>query len=107
MTPRFAAWLSGLLLLALASGMTSAEAGDKIKIGAVRVASPLFVAQERGYFQAQVKPLQSNTTVMAALAGNTIDAAVMPATVSVAGLARNEAKLLGWVSDIGEPFLPQ
>jgi NitT/TauT family transport system substrate-binding protein len=51
-----------------------------------------------------VKPLQSNTNVVAALAGNTIDAAVLPSSPALQPLQRGEAKLLGWVSDVAPDF---
>jgi NitT/TauT family transport system substrate-binding protein len=47
-----------------------------------------------------VKPLQSNTNVIAALTGGTVDAAVMPSSVALPALQRSDAKLLGWVSDV-------
>lgn len=63
-------------------------------------------AEKFGYPMSAVtlRPLQSNTNVMAALAGNTVDAAVMPGSPSVAALAKGDAKLAGWVSDVAPDF---
>jgi NitT/TauT family transport system substrate-binding protein len=44
-----------------------------------------------------VKPLQSNTNVIAALGGGTIDAAALPETTAAAAIER---ELIGWVSDL-------
>lgn len=51
-----------------------------------------------------VKPLQSNTNVIAALAGNMVDAAVMPSSPALPALEKGEAKLIGWVSDVAPDF---
>jgi NitT/TauT family transport system substrate-binding protein len=51
-----------------------------------------------------VRPLQSNTNVIAALGGDTVDAAVMPGSPSLAALAKGSAKLAGWVSDVAPDF---
>jgi len=48
-----------------------------------------------------VKPLQSNTYVIAALIGGTVDAAVMPSGPVLTPIARGDIKLLGWSSDYG------
>lgn len=48
-----------------------------------------------------VKPLQSNTYVIAALIGGTVDAAVMPSGPVLTPIAKGEVKLLGWSSDYG------
>jgi NitT/TauT family transport system substrate-binding protein len=47
-----------------------------------------------------VKPLQSNTNVIAALKGGTVDAAVMPSSIALAALQRDDAKLLAWVGEV-------
>ena len=51
-----------------------------------------------------VRPLQSNTNVIAALAGNVVDAAVMPSSPALSALEKGKAKLLGWVSDVAPDF---
>ncbi len=51
-----------------------------------------------------VRPLQSNTNVIAALGGNTVDAAVMPSSPSLAALAKGSARLAGWVGDVAPDF---
>jgi NitT/TauT family transport system substrate-binding protein len=48
-----------------------------------------------------VRPLQSNSNVIAALAGNTVDAAVLPSGPAIATERSGKAKLIGWVSDVG------
>jgi NitT/TauT family transport system substrate-binding protein len=48
-----------------------------------------------------VRPLQSNSNVIAALAGNTVDAAVLPSGPAIATEQAGKAKLIGWVSDVG------
>jgi NitT/TauT family transport system substrate-binding protein len=48
-----------------------------------------------------VRPLQSNSNVIAALAGNTVDAGVLPSGPAIAAEKSGKAKLIGWVSDIG------
>ncbi len=47
-----------------------------------------------------VKPLQSNTNVIAALTGNTVDAAVMPGSPILPPLQKGDIKLLSWVADV-------
>lgn len=48
----------------------------------------------------EVKPLQSNSNVIASLRGGTVDAAVMPGTPTLALVAKGEIKRLGWVGDL-------
>lgn len=48
-----------------------------------------------------VKPLQSNTNVIAALTGGMVDAAVMPSGPVLNSIEKGEIKLLGWSSDYG------
>src|SRR5579875_487412 len=47
-----------------------------------------------------LKPLQSNTNVIAALTGNTVDAAVMPSGPILGPLQKGEIKLINWVADV-------
>jgi NitT/TauT family transport system substrate-binding protein len=47
-----------------------------------------------------IRPLQSNTNVMAALTGGTIAAAVMPSTPTLDPVARGEIRRIAWVGDI-------
>lgn len=47
----------------------------------------------------EVKPLQSNSNVVSALTGGTIDAAVIPATPALKLLANNQVKAISWVGD--------
>ncbi|HEY1505840.1 MAG TPA: ABC transporter substrate-binding protein [Stellaceae bacterium] len=46
-----------------------------------------------------VKPLQSNSNVISALTGGTIDAGVIPASPALSLIAKNEVKVLSWVGD--------
>ncbi len=59
-------------------------------------------AQRFGYplSSVTVKPLQSNTNVIAALGGGTVDAAVLPETTAAAAIQKGDAKFIGWVSDL-------
>jgi NitT/TauT family transport system substrate-binding protein len=47
-----------------------------------------------------VKPLQSNTNVLSALSGGTVDAAVMPGSPILPPIQKGEIKLLAWVADV-------
>ena len=47
-----------------------------------------------------VKPLQSNTNVLAALSGGTVDAAVMPSGPILKPIAAGDFHLVGWVGDV-------
>jgi NitT/TauT family transport system substrate-binding protein len=51
-----------------------------------------------------LRPLQSNTNVMAALAGNQVDAAVMPGSPALPGIDGGTAKLIGWAGDVAPDF---
>jgi NitT/TauT family transport system substrate-binding protein len=47
-----------------------------------------------------LRPLQSNTNVIAALSGGTIDAAVMPSTPTLNPVAKGEIQRVAWVGDV-------
>jgi len=47
-----------------------------------------------------IRPLQSNTNVIAALSGGTIDAAVMPSTPTLNPVSKGEIKRMAWVGDV-------
>jgi NitT/TauT family transport system substrate-binding protein len=47
-----------------------------------------------------LKPLQSNTNVIAALSGGTVDAAVMPGGPILNPIQKGEIKLVAWVADV-------
>ena len=47
-----------------------------------------------------IRPLQSNTNVIAALSGGTIDAAVMPSTPTLTPVSKGEIKRVAWVGDV-------
>jgi len=89
------------------SGLTSPKdlAGHSVAITQLGTSlhySIAVAAQKFGYplSSVAVKPLQSNTNVIAALGGNTIDAAVLPETTAAAAIQKGDAKFIGWVSDL-------
>jgi NitT/TauT family transport system substrate-binding protein len=47
-----------------------------------------------------VKPLQSNSNVISALSGGTVEAGVMPGTPTLAVVEKGEMKRLAWVGDL-------
>jgi NitT/TauT family transport system substrate-binding protein len=47
----------------------------------------------------EVKPLQSNSNVISALTGGTVDAGIIPATPALPLIEKNEVKVLSWVGD--------
>jgi NitT/TauT family transport system substrate-binding protein len=52
-----------------------------------------------------VRPLQSNTNVIAALGGGMVDAAVMPETTAATAIKKGDAKFIGWVSDVSNDLV--
>jgi len=48
----------------------------------------------------ELRPLQSNSNVIAALTGGQVDVAIMPATPTLTPLEHGNFKRLGWVSDV-------
>ena len=48
----------------------------------------------------ELRPLQSNSNVIAALTGGQVDVGVMPATPTLTPLEKGSFKRLGWVSDV-------
>jgi NitT/TauT family transport system substrate-binding protein len=59
------------------------------------------IAQKFGvdFKSLEIKPLQSNTNVVSALTGGTIDAGIIPASPALPLIAKNEVKVLAWVGD--------
>lgn len=59
------------------------------------------LADKRRFDLSKVRlvPLQSLPNMAAALKGNQVEAALMPATIALPMIQRGEAKLLGWVGD--------
>ena len=47
----------------------------------------------------EIKPLQSNSNVVSALTGGTIDAGIIPASPALTLIAKNEVKVLSWAGD--------
>jgi NitT/TauT family transport system substrate-binding protein len=60
------------------------------------------VAERQGFplSAVTVKPLQSNTNVIAALTGGTVDAAVMPTGPILTPLSKGDIKLIAWTSEV-------
>jgi NitT/TauT family transport system substrate-binding protein len=97
---------------AYAAGLTSPKdfAGHSVAITQLGTSlhySIAIAAQHFGYplSAITVKPLQSNTVVLAALAGGTVDAAVLPDTTAAPAVAKGDAKFIGWVSDLASTLL--
>jgi NitT/TauT family transport system substrate-binding protein len=59
------------------------------------------IAQKFGvdFKSLEIKPLQSNSNVISALTGGTVDTGVIPASPALALIAKNEVKVLSWVGD--------
>ncbi len=47
----------------------------------------------------EIKALQSNSNVVSALTGGTLDAGIIPASPALALIAKNEVKVVSWVGD--------
>src|SRR6202012_5411986 len=47
----------------------------------------------------QVKALQSNTNVVSALTGGTVDAGIIPASPALSLIAKDQVKVISWVGD--------
>jgi NitT/TauT family transport system substrate-binding protein len=60
------------------------------------------VAERNGFAMStvSVKPLQSNSNVVSALTGGTVDAAVMPGSSVLPMLSHGDIQLLGWIGDL-------
>jgi NitT/TauT family transport system substrate-binding protein len=59
------------------------------------------IAQKFGidFKSLEIKPLQSNTNVISALTGGTVDAGIIPATPALPLIQKNQVKVLSWVGD--------
>ena len=59
------------------------------------------IAQKFGvdFKSLEIKPLQSNTNVISALTGGTVDTGIIPASPALPLIAKNEVKVLSWVGD--------
>lgn len=71
------------------------QLGTSLELNLARLAQKFGV----DFKSLEVKPLQSNTNVISALTGGTVDAAVIPASPALKLLAKNEVKALAWVGD--------
>jgi NitT/TauT family transport system substrate-binding protein len=96
---------------AYAAGLTSPKdfAGHSVAITQLGTSLHYSIgraAEKFGYplSAVTVRPLQSNTNVIAALSGDTIDAAVMPSSPAMPALEAGHAKLIGWVSEVAPDF---
>ena len=97
---------------AFAAGLTSPKdfPGHSVAITQLGTSLHYSIAIAAQYFgfplsTVTVKPLQSNTVVLAALAGSTVDAAVLPDTTASHAVAKGDAKFVGWVSDYATTLL--
>jgi NitT/TauT family transport system substrate-binding protein len=71
------------------------QLGTSLELNLARLAKKFGVPFDK----IEVKPLQSNTNVVSALTGGTVDAGIIPATPALKLLAANEVKALSWVGD--------
>lgn len=71
------------------------QLGTSLELNLARLAQKFGVP----FNKIEVKPLQSNTNVVSALTGGTVDAGIIPATPALKLLANNEVKALSWVGD--------
>ena len=71
------------------------QLGTSLELNLARLAQKFGV----DFKSIEVKPLQSNSNVISALTGGTIDAAVIPASPALKLLQANEVKVLSWVGD--------
>ncbi|HEX3972310.1 MAG TPA: ABC transporter substrate-binding protein [Stellaceae bacterium] len=93
-------------LKSYAAGLTSPKnlAGHSVAVTQLGTSLELNlarIAQKFGvdFKSIEIKPLQSNSNVISALTGGTIDAGVIPASPALKLLAKNEVKALSWVGD--------
>jgi NitT/TauT family transport system substrate-binding protein len=89
------------------AGLTSAAKLKGHSIAVTQVGTSLHyaiggAAKRYGFTMEDItlKPLQSNTNVIAALTGGTVDAAVMPSGPILGPLQKGEFKLINWVADV-------
>ena len=71
------------------------QLGTSLELNLARLAQKFGV----DFKSIEIKPLQSNSNVVSALTGGTIDAGVIPASPALALIAKNEVKVLSWVGD--------
>ena len=88
------------------AGLTSAKDLAGHSVGVTQLGTSLElnlgrVAQKFGvdFKSLEIKPLQSNTNLISALSGGTIDAGIIPASPVLALIAKNDVKVLSWVGD--------
>jgi NitT/TauT family transport system substrate-binding protein len=93
-------------LKSYAAGLTSPKglAGHAVAVTQLGTSLELNLARLAQKFgvdfkSIEIKPLQSNSNVISALTGGTIDAAVIPASPALSLIAKNEVKVLSWVGD--------
>lgn len=71
------------------------QLGTSLELNLARLAQKFGVPFDK----IEVKPLQSNSNVISALTGGTVDAGIIPASPALKLLASNEVKALSWVGD--------
>jgi NitT/TauT family transport system substrate-binding protein len=71
------------------------QLGTSLELNLARIAQKFGV----DFKSLEIKPLQSNTNVISALTGGTVDTGVIPASPALPLIAKNEVKVLSWVGD--------
>jgi len=71
------------------------QLGTSLQLNFARIAQKFGVDLK----SVEIKPLQSNSNVVSALTGGTVDAAIIPATPALKLIQKDEVKVLSWVGD--------
>jgi NitT/TauT family transport system substrate-binding protein len=71
------------------------QLGTSLELNLARIAQKFGV----DFKSLEIKPLQSNTNVISALTGGTVDTGIIPASPALPLIAKNEVKVLSWVGD--------
>ncbi|HXR88008.1 MAG TPA: ABC transporter substrate-binding protein [Stellaceae bacterium] len=71
------------------------QLGTSLELNLARIAQKFGV----DFKSIEIKPLQSNTNVISALTGGTVDTGIIPASPALKLIAKDEVKTLSWVGD--------
>jgi NitT/TauT family transport system substrate-binding protein len=71
------------------------QLGTSLELNLARIAQKFGV----DFKSLEIKPLQSNSNVISALTGGTVDTGIIPASPALPLIAKNEVKVLSWVGD--------
>ena len=89
------------------AGLKTAKDLPGHAIGVTQVGTSLqysigLVAEKFGFPMSAItiKPLQSNSNVISALTGGTLDAAVLPDTPALSPIQKGDIKVIGWCGDL-------